>query len=150
MMSYNITRNLNKILNPFFVLKKNRTSFIMKTTIYIISILFIGISVKAQNNTIPDSCTCTGYGNTSVNVPFFIPNLITCNGDGLNDSFIIPGLGTGVTLEVYNSWGKNIFRKENYDKEMAWNGASDSDGMYYFVLYFPENKQFKGWVQLIH
>jgi hypothetical protein len=122
----------------------------MKKNIYFILLLFIGIAVNGQNSMVPDSCTCQGGGNAITITPIVIPNLITCNGDGYNDSFIIPGLGGGVTLEVYNSWGEYIYRRENYSKEMAWSGASDSDGMYYFVLYFPDHKQYKGWVQVLH
>jgi gliding motility-associated-like protein len=95
-------------------------------------------------------CTCTCITDPKTNTSMLIPNLITCNGDGHNDSFIIPGLGNGVTLEIYNSWGKPVFRKENYDNEAAWNGNGESEGMYYFILYFPYQYQYKGWLHLLH
>ncbi len=101
----------------------------------------------------PDSsclCSCTCVTDPHTNTTLFIPNLITSNSDGHNDSFVIPGLGNGVTLEIYNRWGNSVFRKENYDEEAAWNGTGESEGVYYFILYFPDQNQYKGWLQLLH
>jgi hypothetical protein len=95
-------------------------------------------------------CTCSCVTNPHKNTRLFIPNLITSDSDGHNDSFIIQGLGYGVTLEIYNSWGKPVYRKENYNEEEAWNGNGESEGVYYFILYFPYQYQYKGWLQLLH
>jgi gliding motility-associated-like protein len=120
----------------------------MKKTYIIITLLLLAAkAVNGQLSTSLDSsCTCVINGNMDI----FIPNLITCNGDGHNDSFSITGPESEITLEIYNSWGEFIYRKENYLKEIAWDGYKESDGMYYYILYFPEGIQYKGWVQLMH
>jgi len=55
--------------------------------------------------------------------------IITPNGDGLNDEFIISCLGPGVgqpnTLNVYDRWGNLVFNQDNY--ENTWAGT-DNDG----------------------
>jgi len=70
------------------------------------------------------------------------------NGDGVNDTFVIPGLaGMGNNkLTVFNRWGNIVFEANNYKND--WGGktansfdplASDGllpDGVYYYVIDF--------------
>jgi gliding motility-associated-like protein len=81
---------------------------------------------------------------------FFIPNLITPNGDQHNDAFIISGLQEGYTLEIYNRWGEKIYKRENYDNNEPWNGNNISNGIYYYSLYLKDKKQYKGWVEVLN
>ncbi len=79
---------------------------------------------------------------------FFIPNLITPNNDGKNDSFEITGIGDHFSLEIYNRWGERIYKKDHYRNE--WNGEGLSDGIYYYLINDPlYEKDYKGWVQLL-
>jgi len=78
---------------------------------------------------------------------FFIPNLITPNGDNHNDRFEITGLGEGFSLEVYNRWGDSVYKKSNYKNE--WSGEGLSDGIYYFkIIDQIMDKEYNGWVQI--
>ncbi|MDT8308720.1 MAG: PKD domain-containing protein [Bacteroidales bacterium] len=65
-----------------------------------------------------------------------IPNIITPNGDGYNDMFIIDNLLSGAYFErklvIFNRWGKQVFKTNNYMND--WNAENLSDGVYYFVL----------------
>ena len=50
------------------------------------------------------------------------PNVVTPNGDGVNDKFIIRNLIDGLgypnnSLAIYDRWGKRIYFKENISKE---------------------------------
>ncbi len=78
---------------------------------------------------------------------FFIPNLITPNDDGKNDSFEITGLPDHSTLRIYNRWGKRIFEAESY--ENSWAGNDVSDGIYYYDLLLEDGKTYKGWLHLL-
>lgn len=75
-----------------------------------------------------------------------IPNIITPNGDGANDKFVVDGLDnfTNSTLIIYNRWGKKIYESNNYQSD--WNGENFADGTYYFVLvtYEGEEKEYRG------
>jgi gliding motility-associated-like protein/uncharacterized repeat protein (TIGR01451 family) len=85
--------------------------------------------------------------------PFFIPNVITPNGDGSNDSFEIQGLGRFVSNEIVimNRWGDHVFQRVNYENDWSANGLTN--GTYFYVLIaideFGKRYEFKGWVQVI-
>ncbi len=75
------------------------------------------------------------YANTYGN----IQNVITPNGDGLNDLLDLSGITNGDPCEftVYTRWGTPVYNQEVYNN--AWGGTTDGgakldDGTYYFVL----------------
>ncbi len=90
-----------------------------------------------------DQDTITIHG-----INLFIPNLITPNGDGLNDEFIIKGLqySTGV-FEVYNSFGTRVYQNKHYENN--WSGEGLSDGIYYYSFKHPQCEVKKGWIHII-
>jgi gliding motility-associated-like protein len=68
-----------------------------------------------------------------------LPNVFTPNGDGVNDLFtpFLPYFGvTKVETEIYNRWGKRVFRTE--DPDIRWDGTVEptqqpaSDGVFYY------------------
>ncbi|MNJ87415.1 hypothetical protein D3C87_49330 [compost metagenome] len=80
---------------------------------------------------------------------FFIPNVITPNGDGKNDNFVIVGLEnfSNVELTIFNRWGNEVYRNKNYQN--TWTGDGLNEGTYYYLLRMSNNgKQevYKGWV----
>jgi gliding motility-associated-like protein len=84
---------------------------------------------------------------------FFIPNVITPNGDGFNDSFEIKGMGRFMSNEIviFNRFGDHLFGAKNYLKE--WSAAGLIDDTYFYVLIAVDDQgkkhEFKGWVQVI-
>ena len=80
------------------------------------------------------------------------PSVVTPNGDGLNDLFIIEGLLEESCyplnrLTVYNRWGAKVYEVENIDDiEEFWNPASDRipAGTYFFRF---DGDGFKGHVE---
>jgi gliding motility-associated-like protein len=46
---------------------------------------------------------------------FYIPNAVTINNDGVNESFFIPGSEFMRTyhIEIYNRWGERVFESNN-------------------------------------
>ncbi|MBE8720683.1 Ig-like domain-containing protein [Sphingobacterium pedocola] len=81
--------------------------------------------------------------------PLEIPNVITPNGDGYNDRFVIKGLEgyDKVSLSIINRWGNEIYFNENYDN--TWGGLGLNDGTYYYVLQLVKDgkkESHKGWV----
>lgn len=67
-------------------------------------------------------------------VGLMIPDIITPNGDGKNDLFVIPGLSDYQSNElvVMNRWGSPVYRKSGYLQDWGANGLSD--GTYFYVL----------------
>jgi gliding motility-associated-like protein len=78
----------------------------------------------------------------------FIPNLVTPNGDNLNDTFKIRNLCPGSHVEIYNRWGNLVFKSEDYKND--WNGKNDSDGLYYITFQSGcGGKLYKSWLQVL-
>ena len=92
-----------------------------------------------------NGCSDTIY----IQVPgkFFIPNLITPNGDNANDYFEVVSLPDNSELRLYNRWGDRVFESSNYDNKYDFKGLAD--GVYYYDLQFMTGTHFKGWVQVI-
>ncbi|MCF8297138.1 MAG: choice-of-anchor L domain-containing protein [Saprospiraceae bacterium] len=73
-----------------------------------------------------------------------IPNVITPNGDGINDYFHIVNIDKipESTLIIFNRWGRKIYEMDNYQND--WDGEGHSDGVYYYILkyktYFKEEE----------
>jgi gliding motility-associated-like protein/uncharacterized repeat protein (TIGR01451 family) len=85
--------------------------------------------------------------------PFFIPNTITPNSDGLNDTFEIPGLGRFVSNElvIVNRWSDHVF--QTYDYQNQWSADGLPSGTYFYVLKTLDSKgqsyEFKGFIQVV-
>jgi gliding motility-associated-like protein len=53
---------------------------------------------------------------------FFVPNVFSPNGDGLNESVNVHGLCISTfNLQMYNRWGEKVF--ETSDKTVGWDGT---------------------------
>ena len=73
-----------------------------------------------------------------VNDYLVFPNLVTPNGDGVNDIFVIGNLIDGMgypnnTLDIYNKWGTRVYHKDNISTmEDFWNPANVPAGTYFY------------------
>lgn len=79
-----------------------------------------------------------------------IGNVITPNGDGTNDSFQISKLQLYPENElvIFNRFGKEVFRKTNYDNSFTGEGLPT--GTYYYQLkQDAKNLSQKGWLEII-
>jgi gliding motility-associated-like protein len=79
--------------------------------------------------------------------PVTIPNVITPNQDGFNDTFFIPDLQENWSLSITNRWGKIIYETKNYRND--WSAQGVEAGLYFYFVHDPStNRTFKGWVQV--
>jgi gliding motility-associated-like protein len=84
-------------------------------------------------------CSDTALLVLTVLPDFFIPNIITPNGDNLNDMFQISALGIeSFSVSIQNRWGKEIFRADTpdivWDGNNFWSGEPCSEGTYFYIL----------------
>jgi len=90
-------------------------------------------------------------GNGSIDVY----TIITPNGDGMNDTLIIEGIGTNSenVLHIYNRWGVEVYRKVSYDNSFSGISSGRSSvraqselpvGTYYYVLKLEGQKDIAG------
>lgn len=97
-------------------------------------------------------------------VPFFIPEAFSPNGDGINDKFEIKGIAKYKTIEIklFNRWGNIVFQSNNYgegpDRDGFWDGTAKNglrigsgpvpSGTYFYVLKLNGNENINGSIYL--
>ena len=75
-----------------------------------------------------------------------VPNIITPNGDGLNDTFRPHISCLPTSLEVYSRWGQRLYQSSDYHD--TWDASGLPDGVYYFLLRDAAGHRVKGWVEV--
>jgi gliding motility-associated-like protein/uncharacterized repeat protein (TIGR01451 family) len=91
-----------------------------------------------------DGCD-TAYVCLNIKCICEYPELLTPNGDNLNDNLVIPCIANidNVKLRVWNRWGSFVYEDINYKNN--WNGTYDGEplpeGTYWYSIEFvdPEN-----------
>lgn len=92
----------------------------------------------------------------------YIPNIITPNGDGINDFLVIPCLDIEPypqnSLVIYNQWGDPVYEAAPYDNspDKAWRGEMKGqsgrplpDATYFYIFKAsPEEKGLKGFIEV--
>jgi gliding motility-associated-like protein len=93
---------------------------------------------------VSDSKGCTDFDSLKIMVRdkpfalFFIPNVITPNGDGINDEWHIKDLErypqNGV--KILNRWGDQVFNATPYQQDWTgrWKGEPLPAGTYYYLI----------------
>lgn len=86
-----------------------------------------------------------------------LPNVITPNGDGINDVLAIGNLNPALhnVLTVYDRWGRKVFEMENYktyvkdgvlyNPETGFTALDLSDGVYYYTLHCDRPECDRDW-----
>ncbi len=81
--------------------------------------------------------------------PFIIPNVVTLNGDGKNDSFKILSLPNTFSLNIYNRWGKLVY-ESGEGSFNEWTPEENSVGMYFYHLMNKrDGKKYTGWFEVV-
>lgn len=92
-----------------------------------------------------DGCTDTDSVVVTINNDYLVTvrNLITPNGDGFNDTWIIENIETypGNTITVFNRNGQKVFEGDAYmnDWDGTFNGNPLPDGSYYYMIEFTDS-----------
>lgn len=63
-----------------------------------------------------------------------VPNAFSPNGDGINDTWVIPNLSSypGSTITIFNRYGQRVYYSRGYNK--PWDGGRLPVGVYYYVI----------------
>ncbi len=77
-------------------------------------------------------------------VKFFIPDVITPNGDGYNDYWHIRDLEryTDNSVQIINRWGDEVFYEKPYSQSWVgrYKGEPLPEGTYYYIIYVKDNE----------
>ncbi|HVD99585.1 MAG TPA: gliding motility-associated C-terminal domain-containing protein [Cytophagaceae bacterium] len=80
------------------------------------------------------------------------PNLVTPNGDNMNECFYIPNIPPDNctyifrNVHIYNRWGANVYTSS--DRHFHWCAENVTDGVYFYYIDLTA-KKIKGWVEVI-
>lgn len=74
---------------------------------------------------------------------FFIPNIITPNGDGINDFFYVKkqNMLSWVKLRIYNRWGQRVYSSDDYLDD--FDGEFLLDGTYLYEIEYRAHPRVK-------
>ena len=75
-----------------------------------------------------------------------VPNIITPNGDNLNQTFRLPP-GCPASLRIFSRWGQQVFEAAEYHDD--WEAAGQPAGIYYYLVKYADGHQVKGWVEVM-
>ena len=106
-----------------------------------LSLLVSDIGTYYAESTTGGACAVTGDGVVEVTLAdcdLVVPNVITPGNDNLNNRFVVSNLSQFEysTIRIYNRWGTEVFRHDNFGSTNGWLPGNDvSAGMYYYVLH---------------
>jgi gliding motility-associated-like protein len=97
--------------------------------------------------TVSDASGCTNIATTKIEVNGIIPSVITPDGDGKNDYFVIGEIIDKVELIIFNRWGNEEYTNRNYLND--WDGRNNKGkellgDTYFYILKFSNFKTIKG------
>jgi len=80
------------------------------------------------------------------------PNIITPNGDGLNEQFALPDLPPDFCearfagVQIFSRWGRLLYQSGSRD--FSWRGAGVG-GLYYYLITYTDGRRYKGWLEVV-
>ena len=115
-----------------------------------LGVLYAGLYEVTLTSNETGECSFTRGINVTEVESCVIPNGISPNEDGFNDSFDLSSYNVS-SLRVFNRWGDLVYSKNNYLNE--WKGQSNEGkllpvGTYFYVMNYEENKTKVDWVYL--
>ena len=77
-----------------------------------------------------------------------IPNVISPNGDNMNDFFVIDNIEFWSNqLTIFGRWGNKVYEVKNYVNQ--WKADELPDGTYYYVLTLNDGKEHAGHITVL-
>ena len=90
---------------------------------------------------------CTQVKEEKITISeIFVPNILTPNNDGKNDTFAIL-TDAPVSITLFNRWGKIIYQDSAYLNN--WDASGFSSGIYYYELVLDDDATCRGWIQVL-
>ena len=105
------------------------------------------VTLESQNATVNLTEACLDLA--------VINDVITPNGDGVNDTWVLEDIAyfTECTVKIFNRWGAQVYETDGYDN--SWNAVSDKDetlpaGVYFYIIYcYDEELTFNGYISVV-
>ena len=111
------------------------------------------VEYDCYTETVTQNITVVDCSDTIIPIlPFEFPNVITPNGDGINDLFEIENLPENTEVIILNRWGNLVYSSANYQNN--WDGKDTSgkelaDGVYTYKFTTEKGTIGHGFVHLV-
>lgn len=79
--------------------------------------------------------------------PYLIPNVITSNDDGVNDTFHVDEFVIDPSVKLFNRWGKLVYSSQHYKND--WSATDVPSGIYFYVIHNKCKTEIKGIVHVL-
>ena len=113
-------------------------------------------NIQSANTTLPDLVSGNNSSTDTKKIigNIKIPNVITPNGDGYNDKFIVKNIDyyPNNTLKIFDKAGRILYTKHTYanDWDGTINGSPLNEGTYYYIIDLGKGiGTFKGFINII-
>lgn len=155
--SDNVSTIIRRIIDPIVSTEINfNCKFLSHNSGYELRWLFDGVQISTDKNfqaTTAGTYTLQFVGQCSTtetsmlieesDLTDFIPNVITPNGDQINDQFEVSSALRDCSFSVFDRSGSPVFHANDYNNE--WGAEDLPYGVYYYVLRSPcSGKIYKG------
>lgn len=122
------------------------------------------LSYKTKNALLDTSNVYYGFGREDSLIQaedLFVPQILSLNGDGINDVFVIKGLSSypDNKLIIFNRYGDVLYEQEHYDN--TWRGTTNRNvflggddntlntGTYFVLLFNKDKCVYKDFIEII-
>ncbi|RAK63823.1 gliding motility-associated C-terminal domain-containing protein [Hymenobacter edaphi] len=99
----------------------------------------------------PDFAGCGGdtFRIGEDNTCLYFYNIITPNGDGQNDTFVIENVERHphTALTLYSRWGQLLYQSADYRN--TYDGEGAGAGVYYYHCRLADGTVYKGWLEIV-
>ena len=102
-------------------------------------------SIAAETNPTAEKETSEPIQQRPEQQKIVIPNLVTPNGDGYNDCWVIPDLEKygPMQVQIYTAQSKRVYSSQDYRNNFCFEGLPD--GNYFYIIVFKElNRTLRG------
>ena len=112
----------------------------------------ITYTVDVKNST---GCDANHTIHITVLARLYVPDAFSPNGDGMNDSWELPGIEAfpDAIVRVFNRWGEVIYSSDKgytHPFDGTLNGTSLPQGMYVYTIHtVPTNPMIRGNLMLV-
>jgi gliding motility-associated-like protein len=111
---------------------------------------FITDFINPYTVEVTDACGKKVFSDTMLvynQCPIIVPNIVTTNGDGINEVFIIQNIQDyqAVHLKIFNRWGEMLYESTDYQNDWTVkhkDGTYLLDGVYFYTAEVINDKKY--------
>ena len=115
---------------------------------YLVLFLFCSLGVSAQTYEPADTVAMAPPAATQPTITLYVPEFISPNGDGINDTFDLnTDPSDRVELRVYSRWGNLVYSSDDYQNN--YSPTNLADGVYAFWIRIHVGSRYEDFQEMV-